>query len=151
MLSFQFELYIKKESSVTVSQKCLIYHQCIIIKDPGKVIVFFKKKPIHFVCGLTVLLQYTAVLLWLCLCMCNMVYGCLEGLRGGSKPIGGVCTEVERGTCSILCVSSLLCLAEVHLWQLSKSQTPSPLNSLYPFLPIFLFCVCAQKIEGPLR
>lgn len=83
--------------------------------------------------------------------MCNMVHGCLEGLRGGSKPSGGVCTEEERGTCSILCVSSLLCLAEVHLWQLSKSQTPSPLNSLYPFLSIFLFCVCAQKTEGPLR
>lgn len=64
--------------------------------------------------------------------MCNMVYGCLEGLHGGSKPFGSVCTEEERGTCSILYVSSLLCLAEVHLWQMSKSQTPSPLT---PYIP----------------
>lgn len=85
----------------------------------------------------------------LCLCMCNMVYGGVQGLCGGSKPFGSVYTEEERGTCSILCVSSLLCLAEVHLWQMSKSQTPSPLNSLYPFLSVFLFCVRAQKTEGP--
>lgn len=74
-----------------------------------------------------------------CVCVGYLVYIWTE-VGVGAASLAAVSVEGGReGACRILCVSSLSCLAEVHLWQMSKSPpTTTTTGPQPPLLPLSL-------------
>lgn len=91
----------------------------------------------------------------MCVCVGYLVYIWAE-VGVGAASLAAVSVEGGReGACRILCVSSLSCLAEVHLWQMSKSPPTigphPPFTPSFPSWSIFLFCLRAPRTQRPFK